>query len=340
FADSLKMKKSVEEIEHRLASPEFKKNIALVTHQILQANVQVRKMLRRASAELDKAVDDLRNELFAQTIEEPQTSFKTREVYNLIRQQYRALKKEYEDTFADKFAVRRQIISPQRAMAMAKNIFVHGDFKRLREAMRRYKKDEQKLAQKFLAYDREEQKFQSEDWTVFPRSTFLQQQYYLTKQRTMLELEKTRLDQLNISLQKRQSELETLCQPHEAKRKIEEIAAGILRKNFRFVRQLEEIETHAKELIPRINHAKEQMNALEERISRDKINTRYRVTCSDTLSTSKAASIIADAILFDPQAVQLVARLDGKFLEMEKDWELMSEFDKDEIIRKKIIREL
>ena len=27
-------------------------------------------------------------------------------------------------------------------------------------------------------------------------------------------------------------------------------------------------------------------------------------------------------------------------LEMEKDWELMSEFDKDEFIRKKIIREL
>ena len=27
-------------------------------------------------------------------------------------------------------------------------------------------------------------------------------------------------------------------------------------------------------------------------------------------------------------------------LEMEKDWEMMSEFDKDEIIRKKIIREL
>ena len=56
FFDSLKMKKSVEEIQHRLASPEFKNNIALVTHQILQANVQVRKMLSRASAELDKAV--------------------------------------------------------------------------------------------------------------------------------------------------------------------------------------------------------------------------------------------------------------------------------------------
>ena len=156
----------------------------------------------------------------------------------------------------------------------------------------------------------------------------------------MLELEKTRLDQIELSLQNKQNELETLCQPHEAKRKIEEIAAGILRKNFRFVRQLEQVEKHAKELIERINHAKEQLDALEIRVARDKINTRYRVTVSDTLSNDKAASIIADAILFDPQAVQLVARFGGNNLEMEKDWEMMSEFDKDEIIRKKIIREL
>ena len=82
------------------------------------------------------------------------------------------------------------------------------------------------------------------------------------------------------------------------------------------------------------------MKALENRIACDKVNTRYRVTVSDTLSNNKAASLIADAILFDPQAVQLVARFDGNALEMEKDWELMSELDKDELIDKKIIREL
>jgi len=58
------------------------------------------------------------------------------------------------------------------------------------------------------------------------------------------------------------------------------------------------------------------------------------------LTKNQAASLIADAILMEPQAVQLVARFDGNNLEMEKDWELMSEFDKDEFIRKKIIREL
>ena len=338
--DSLKMKKSIAEIQQRLASPEYKNNIALVTHQILQANIYARKMLKRASEELDKAVDDLRNALFAKTIQEPQTSFKTREVYDIIRQQYRALKKEHEDLFVEKFHLQRQIISPKRAIFMAKNIFVHGDFKRLREDFRRYKKDEQQLAPKLLAYAKEEKEFQTRDWSVFPRSTFLQAQYYLTKQRTLLEVERSRLDQIKFSLQNKQAELESFCQTHEATRKIELIATGILRKNYKFVRQLEEIDKRDKELSEKMNHVKEQMTALKERVAHDKINTCYRVTCSNKLSNSKAASLIADAILFDPQAVQLVARSNGNNLEMEKDWELMSEFDKDEIIRKKIIREL
>ena len=139
----------------------------------------------------------------------------------------------------------------------------------------------------------------------------MQAQYYLTKQRTLLELERNRLDQIKLHLQNKQVELETLCSQPDAAKKIEEIATGILRKNLRFFRQLEQIETHEKELIPRVNHVKEQMNALENRITCDKINTRYRVTCSDTLPNSKAASIIADAILFEPEAVQLVARFDG-----------------------------
>ena len=340
FTASLVMKKSVEEIEQRLESPECKNNIMLVTHQILQGNTYARKMLKRASEDLDKAVDALRNELFTQTMEEPQTSFKTGEVYDLIRRQYFGLKKEYENTLAQKFKIQREVISPARAMFMAKNIFVCGNFKRLREEIRRYKKEEQKLAPKLLAYAKEEKEFQSRDWTVFPRSTFLQQKYYLLKQRTILELEKTRLDQIKISLQNKQSELEKQCQEHEVARKIETIATGILRKNYKFVRQLEEIETRAKELIPRMNHAKEQMDALGERISRDKINTRYRVTVSDTLTKNQAASVIADAILMEPQVVQLVARSTGNNLEMEKDWELMSELDKDELLDKEIVREL
>lgn len=334
------MWKFVEDIRRRLEQPEFKNSILLVTHQILQVNSHARKMLKQASAELDKAVDNLRNALVTKTLEEPQSTFKTREVYDLIRQQYHALKKESEELFIAKFHLQRQIISPERALAMAKNIFVHGDFKRLREKIHRYKKEEQRLALKFRDYDREEQKFQNQDWTVFPHSTFLQAKYYLTKQRTLLELEKAHLDQIKLPLQNKQVELETLCRQPDAKKKIEEISMGILRKNLKFVRQLDEVENRFKQVIQRLNHTEEQMKALKDRIARDKVNTRYRITVSDTLPNGTAASIIADAILSDPKVVQLVARSSGNNLEMEKDWELMSELDKDELLDKKMIREL
>ena len=128
-------------------------------------------------------------------------------------------------------------------------------------------------------------------------------------------MERNHLDQTKPSLNKKQSELELLCQPHEAVRKIEEIAAGLLRKNYRSVQQQEEVEARIKELIPRIYHTKKQMKALEDRVARDKVGTRYRVTVTYTLSNSSMATIIADAILFDPQVVQLVARSDGNIME-------------------------
>ena len=69
--------------------------------------------------------------------------------------------------------------------------------------------------------------------------------------------------------------------------------------------------------------------------------TRYKVVSPKQPKTNeKIASLIADAILMDLQVTQLVALFGDNNLETEKDWELMSELDKDELIRKKIVREL
>ena len=335
------MKKSVVEIEKKLESPDCKKNIQLVAHQILQANLYAKKMLRRESDNLARAVDALQNEIFAQTLtDDNKNIYKTREVYDIIRRQYFGLKKEYERTLDLKFDLQKRIITPQRAFAMAKNIFVGGDLKRLRASIRQYKKDEQRLAQNIFAVDQSEKIFQSRDWSVESRSIFLQEKYLLTKQKTLLEIEKARLANLKLSIEQKQAELESLYQKPDALKKIELIAAGILRKNYKFVRRLEEIETRVKNLVQRKNHAKKQLDALKIQLTLDKPHTCYKVNYSDNSSGNSLAAIIADAILKEPQAAQLVARFGGDNLEMEKDWEMMSEFDKDEIIRKKIIREL
>ena len=83
------------------------------------------------------------------------------------------------------------------------------------------------------------------------------------------------------------------------------------------------------------------MDALKYMLAIDNRHTCYKVISSDNSSSSESlASIIADAILREPDAVQCVARFDGDYLEMEKSWQLMSVFDKAELIRKKIIRDL
>ena len=153
---------------------------------------------------------------------------------------------------------------------MAKNIFVRGEYKKLREAIRRHKKDSQRLAQNLVSFSQQEKIFRNTDWTLFPRATFLQQQYYLTKQRTLLSVETTRLDQLKLSLQDKQAELDARCQEPDAQHQIEVIAAGILRKNFQHIRRLEEVDARSKELAQRMAHVKEQMLILKERLLRDK----------------------------------------------------------------------
>lgn len=104
---------------------------------------------------------------------------------------------------------------------------------------------------------------------------------------------------------------------------------------------MEAMESRDIQLKERMTHAAEQLDALKIRLDRDTSSTRYKVVTANAPKTNDSlASLIADAILFEPQAVQLVARFGNNNLETEKDWEMMSDFDKDEFLRKKIIREL
>ena len=74
------------------------------------------------------------------------------------------------------------------------------------------------------------------------------------------------------------------------------------------------------------------------RLAIDKPSTHYKLVIPD--NSKSAVSIIADAILNEPQAAQLVARSTGNNLDTEKTWELLSELDRDELVHRKIIREL
>ena len=93
-------------------------------------------------------------------------------------------------------------------------------------------------------------------------------------------MEKTRLDKLQIALDKEKAQLDSLCLLPDSKQKIQLIAAGVLRKNFKFVQKLEEKDNNLKQLAEKIKHTKEQLEILQTRLSLDKPTTCYKVTSS------------------------------------------------------------
>ena len=82
------------------------------------------------------------------------------------------------------------------------------------------------------------------------------------------------------------------------------------------------------------------MDTLKIQLSLETRSSCYKIDSPENYSDSSSASLIADAILREPEAVQLVASCPDDCLEMEKTWSLMSELDKDALIRKEMIRDL
>ena len=97
-------------------------------------------------------------------------------------------------------------------------------------------------------------------------------------------------------------------------------------------------------LSQKLQETKKRFNAFDDGYRSLKQNRVYRVITNDASTKTfnskenELVAIIADALLAEPYAVQLVARSTDNNLEMEKDWEMMSEFDKDEIIKKNSAR--
>ena len=138
-----------------------------------------------------------------------------------------------------------------------------------------------------------------------------------------------------------------MCQTEDAKEKIALLATDILHKNLKIALEYEEAKKRVAHLYEKLQEAKKRFNAFDDGYKQLKQNRVYRVitTNDDSIKTSALkesglTAIIADALLGEQYAVQLVARSTGNNLEMEKDWDMMLESDKDEFIRKKIIREL
>ena len=327
----------------KLEEPYRRKNVELVMHRLLQNDLDVLWELKKTSTAVLKNVDALRAKIEVPKM--PKTIFTAREVRDHLFEQYRSLKNQREEAIDICNSLMLKRIFPSEAMNIAKNFFVHDRFKKLHIEREQYEKALANYEREKLEIRERELLFQNRKWTN--QSEKFQAQYYLTKAKINLEETGRRLSHIKIRLDNELTRLENLCQTKEAQEEIALLAAGILHKNLKFAQEYETAKKLVADLSEKLQEAKKRFNAFDDGYRRLKQNRVYRVIQPESNSSKTSAlkenelvAIIADALLGEPYAVQLVAFSSGNNLEMEKDWEMMTESDKDEIIRKKIIREL
>ena len=327
----------------KLDEPYRRKNVELVMHRLLQNDLDTLRELKKTSTAVLKNVDTLREKIKVQEI--PKMMFTAREIRDNLLLQYRSLKKQREEAIDTCNSLMLKRIFPSEAMSIAKNIFLHDGFKKLRTEQEEYEKALANYEQDVAENGKREIFFNNTNWTNL--GVKLQEQYYITKEKINLEETGRKLSDTKIRLENELTRLENLCQTADAKEKIALISAGILHKNFKIVLEYEEARKRVGDLYEKLQEAKKRFNAFDDGYRSLKQNRVYRViTTNDdshrtsSLKENELATIIADALLGEPYAVQLVARFGDNNLEMEKDWEMMSELDKDELINKMMVREL
>ena len=327
----------------KLEEPYRRKNVELVMHRLLQNDLEVLCELKQTSTAVLKNTYALRAKVEMQ--EMPKRIFTAKEIRDNLFQQYRSLKKQREEAIDTCNSLMLKRIFPTEAIPIAKNIFVHDGFKKLHSEQEEYEKALAKYERETSENREQELLFSNRKWSN--RAEKFQAQYYLTKEKIHLEETGRRLSDTKIRLDNELTRLETLCQTKEAQEEIVLLAADILHKNLKIAHEYEETKKRIGDLYEKLQEAKKRFNAFEEGYRSLKQNCVYRVIQpqnhsikTSVLKENELATIIADALLAEPYAVQLVARFDDNALEMEKDWELMSELDKDEIINKKMVREL
>ncbi|MBR6012594.1 MAG: MobA/MobL family protein [Selenomonadaceae bacterium] len=330
-------------VEENLKNPYQLKNVHLVTHSILQNNLKNLKELQKVSEKLLRDAQELKN--LTESKEKPQTIFSFSELKENLCQQCKFLKSEYEKSLDEKSKLMWKVINSARAISMAENIFVHGDLKKLRDEKRKYEKAVSSLEKKFLKYQQREIAFKNANWKNFAEQ--IQEQYYLTKEKIILESAYQDLQNTKKLLDSESERLEKICKTGEARQKIAVIAAGILKKNLKVAEEYEQAKMRSKDLSQKLKLAKKRLEGLKENASRKLQNYVFSVAQLEKESAKTSSSnpnfivsLIADALNGNENAVQLVAYCPDDCLRLPKDWNLISELEKDELLHKKIMREL
>ena len=328
----------VERIEEKLQKPCTYKNIAIVAHQFFLSNLQILDEMKKTSETILEHYHTL-EEKSAPII---QDTFSLSDIKDNLYLQYRALKSQQETSENKLAELRMKLILPRRALLIAKNIFLNGNLKKLNAEKRKYEKASKKFDSALNSYTDQKFIFDNTNWKN--QADKFQQAYYLMKAKITLERRQEELKKWKNKLDKESKHLEELCAADEAKQEIGIIAASILRKNLPIVQAIEKKKKNFTNLSLNLKLTQKRLHFISQ--SSTKKNYFYRVIPSADLPRKKLedknfiVALIADALSGENYAMPLVARFSGNNLAIEKNWELMSDIERDDLISKKIVRNL
>ena len=236
---------------------------------------------------------------------------------------------------------RKEVLSNERIIQIAENIFEKGGWKLLRESERKYKKEEalfEKDLARFMARKEDFKKRPEED-----SPAYRQEKDQLMEELRTFNERRDRLVKWRSENQEKREAMEERRDTPEAERKIQQIALGILKKNRPAVEKAKKIAAELETLRQEFEEMRGETEAVETEMARSG-NGRYKVVqrgakaggdgsgsgdSSRRSSIEKARGIAQELSAMQHGALIARAKEDKTLVE---NWNLVSSFDKDEIL--------
>lgn len=321
-----KAAKAMQPVHRRLSSKVMQKKIQEHAQQILFDDKLAKRNLADSLAAYQKAVQVLRDDLDRRERARPAEGvpYRLPELSDALDERLRELTVKLKEKRAALRKLGTRVISYNRAIAMAKNVYVKGAYKKLRDDAKKLRKQET-----YLANDKKkwEQAWADAKGNPAKQKALLPERESLNKRSRALTDERQRIE-------RREQELDARCEHPKARERIESIAAGILRKNQPTVQEHQTLEKEVNALSKAIAETKAHVSSLRHQEKRDVAisgnkETRYRVAPQPNVTPSMRhdAVAVAQALRGDSHYTQLVARSKPDHLD---EWEMLSEMEKDE----------
>ena len=282
------LQEHIDAIDACLSNPDIQKQIQHITHETLKINTEIRKKLKAAARDVEQQIRAMEDILSSDTrAENTQGVYSTRELYVIMQRRFYGHKKQVDRLNEQLAEARKKVISHDRAIRMASDIYTNGALKALRENMRKLKKQEGYLQNDRAAYERDLDAFERRPLPPATDTTVLTQyraaQSALAARKDALARKSRDMAAKRKALEEQKAQLAAKIDSPEGKKKIKEISLGILRKNAPLQKHCSELQAHLEQAKAEMSEAKAHMETLAIAVKKDMRDTRrYRVSPSDS----------------------------------------------------------